>query len=303
MAVATELEHPVAPTKAVVPPEEMRRISWGAVIAGVVIALIVQVMMNMLGLAVGAGAVDPATPAPNVGPALGTGLVIWLSASTLLGIFAGAFVSAHLAGNPNTTDGMIHGLLTWAVGTGIAFLMLSSTAGSVFNGIASTLGQGMSLIGASVAEVSPEVADALSLQETALNTIQDEVDSLPTEEDTSIGVELPIAVVELLREDAESESAAETRQTVVQLLTEQTTLTESEAQAQVEEWEAEAQRIATQVDDAAEQAASDLADAIAATAGILFAILVVGSFAGAAGGYVGAPESVTAVNVRPEPQT
>lgn len=297
MAIAKEVEYTLAPDKAIVPPSALRRISWGAVLAGVVIAIIIQVMMNMLGLAVGAGAVDPTAPQPAIGPALGTGLVIWLVSSTLLGIFAGGYVAAHLAGSPNQIDGMLHGLLTWAVGTVIVFLLLSSTAGSVFNGIASALGQGMSLIGASVAEVAPEVADALNLQETAFTTIQEEVNALPTEEGTSIGVDLPIAVLELLRQDAETEGASETRDTVIQLLTEQTELTEQEAQAQIEEWEAEAEIFTARLNVAAEQAADDLADAIAATAGVLFAILVVGAFAGGAGGYVGAPEELVAVDV------
>ena len=300
MVLEKEIGYKVSPNpqQAIIPPNQMRRISWGAVLAGVVIAIIIQVTMNILGLAVGAGAVDPSAPQPNIGPVLGTGIVIWLASSTLLGIFAGAYVTAHLAGTPNTTDGVIHGLLTWAVGTVVIFLLLSSTASNVFNGISSTLGQGMALVGASVTEVAPQLADALNLQETALATIQDEIGALPTEEDTSIGVELPIAVVELLRQDSKSAGAEETRQTVITLLTEQTTLTQAEAEAQLQQWEAQAQQFATQVNVAAEQAASDLADAIAATAGVLFSILVVGAFAGGAGGYVGTPEEVVAVDVK-----
>lgn len=288
---------PIFSDETVVAPSQMRRISWGAVLAGVVMAIIIQVTMNILGLAIGAGVVDPTAPQPNIGPAFSTGIVIWLASSTLLGIFAGGYVTAHLAGTPNTTDGIIHGLLTWAVGTLIVFLMLGSTASNLFNGISSTLGQGMALVGASITEIAPEVADALNLQETALATIQDEVGALPTEEDTSVGIELPIAIIELLRQDGESESANETRQTVITLLTEQTTLTEAEAEAQIEQWEAQSQRFAAQADDAARQAADDLASAIAATAGVLFSILVVGAFAGGAGGYVGTPEHISAVEV------
>lgn len=298
MVVAREVGYAATDPEAIVPPSQMRRISWGAVLAGVVIAIIIQVTMNILGLAVGAGAVDPTAPQPNVGPAIGTGVVIWVSASTLLGIFAGAYVASRLAGSPNTTDGIIHGLLTWAVGTFVIFLLLSSTASNVFNGISTTLGQGMALVGSSVSEVAPQVADALNLQESVLSTIQDEVGSLPTEEGTTIGIELPIAVVELLRQDSESATIDETRQAVITLLTEQTTLTEAEAETQIQEWEAQAQRVSVQAQATAEQAASDLADAIAATAGVLFSILVVGAFAGGSGGYVGTPESIVAVDVR-----
>ena len=78
MVVARDIGYK-SPQEAVIAPSQMRRISWGAVIAGVVIAIIIQVTMNILGLAVGAGAVDPTAPQPNIGPALGTGIVIWLA--------------------------------------------------------------------------------------------------------------------------------------------------------------------------------------------------------------------------------
>ena len=281
----------------VIPPRDLRRVSWGAIIAGVIIAIIIQVTMNMLGLAVGAGAVDPTVAQPNIGPALGTGIVVWLAATTLLGIFAGGYISAHLAGTPNTTDGMIHGLLTWALGTLVVLLMLSSTASSVFNGISSTLGQGISLIGANLTDVAPSVVDALELQDSITSSVQNEIDSLPVEEGASVRLDLPLAVMDLLSQDSESENAQESRQAVINLMTEQTTLTAVEAEARLASWEAQAQRVAVQVEAAAEEAASDLADAIAATAGVLFALLVVGAFAGGAGGYIGAPETIQAVTM------
>ena len=300
MQVAKNVGHPtpLIADDAVIAPNQLSRISWGAVFAGVVIAIIIQVTMNILGLAIGAGVVDPTATQPNIGPAFGTGVVVWLASSTLLGIFAGAYVTSHLAGTPNTTDGIIHGLLTWAVGTLIVVLMLGSTASNVFNGISSTLGQGMALVGASVTEVAPQVADALNLQENALSSIQEEIDSLPMDEGTSMGVELPIAVIELLRQDSESAGADETRQAVVTLMTEQTTLTEAEAEAQIQQWEAQSQRFIAQADEAARQAAEDLANAIAATAGVLFSILIVGAFAGGAGGYIGTAEHVMAVDIQ-----
>lgn len=298
MATVIESTFPTPVERQVaVPTSYMRRISWGAVLGGVVIAIIIQVTMNMLGLAVGAGALEPGTPQPNIGPALGTGFVIWISASTLLGIFAGGWVAGHLAGSPDKTDGLLHGLLTWAVGTFIMLMLLGSSASNVVNGVSNALGQGLGLLGASVADVAPEVAEALELQESTLATIREEVNTLPTEEDASIGVELPIAVAELLRQDADSANATETRDAVVTMLTEQTSLTRPEAEQQVADWETQFQTFVTRAETAAEQAANDIADAIAATAGVLFAVLVIGAFAGGAGGFVGAPETLPTAEV------
>ncbi len=74
---------PILADEAVIAPSKMSRISWGAVIAGVVIAIIIQVTMNILGLAIGAGIVDPTAAQPNIGPTFSTGVVIWLASSTL----------------------------------------------------------------------------------------------------------------------------------------------------------------------------------------------------------------------------
>jgi hypothetical protein len=48
----------------VTPAEDARtiminKISWGAVLAGVVVTLITQLILNMIGLGVGAGTLDP----------------------------------------------------------------------------------------------------------------------------------------------------------------------------------------------------------------------------------------------------
>ncbi len=67
---------------AVTPAEDMRTmalhsISWGAVFAGAVIALVAQVILNMVGLGIGLSTVDPAgNGTPTAGrsrPAPGSG--------------------------------------------------------------------------------------------------------------------------------------------------------------------------------------------------------------------------------------
>jgi len=50
----------------VTPDEDMRtilinRVSWGAIFAGVVIALVTQLILNLIGIAVGAATFDPAS--------------------------------------------------------------------------------------------------------------------------------------------------------------------------------------------------------------------------------------------------
>ena len=266
------------------------RISWGAILAGVMIALVVQGMLHMLGLSFAAAAFAPEAAVPAFDPGINTAAVIWIASATLLGIFAGGYVAGRLSGSPDPLDGILNGLIVWALGTIIVFLLLTSSASNLFNGVASGLGQGLTLLGGAVEDVAPEVADALDLQQVTLNSIREEVGALETEDGESVSVDVLLSVGQLLREDAESESISETRQVAVNALADQTGLSQAEAEAQIQRWENDFRQISAQADEIAEQAAGDIADAIAVTAGIIFMMLVVGAFAGGAGGYVGAPE-------------
>lgn len=270
-------------------------ISWGAVFAGVLIAIIIQITMNILGLAVGSAILDPADPVNPIGPTFSTGAVVWIAASTLIGIFAGGYVAAHLSGIPDETDSVLHGLLTWALTTVIVFLMLSSTASSVISGVSTLVSDGIGLIGASVQDVAPEVAEAFDVRDSVLDAIREEAGAVEGLENTGTNSQLVVAVTNLARAEADSENANEARQVAVNLLVEETELTQAEAEQRVNNWEQQYRQAVSDAEALAEEAAVNLADALVAVSGVLFVILVVGAFAGGAGGYVGRPDFVEAV--------
>ena len=56
------------------------RISWGAVIAGAVVAVVVGLMLNVLGIAVGASAIDTVARDTPAGSTFGIAGGIWLLA-------------------------------------------------------------------------------------------------------------------------------------------------------------------------------------------------------------------------------
>jgi len=271
-------------------PASIRRISWGSVIAGAVVALVVQIAMNMLGLSIGAIAVSPSVDV-SAGT-FGTGTVIWLAASSLLSLFAGGLVAGRLAGTPQGLDGVLHGLLTWAVATLFTLVMFVSGAGSIVNSTLNLASDSLALIGTAVEDYSPEVAEALDLQESALQAIQDEVRTINTETGTPVSVELVFSVANLLRQDAATEDAQETRAAVTQLLVEETGLTRAEAESQIQQWQQEYSSISAQVETTIQSATADSLNAIAIGAGLVFLMLVVGAFAAGSGGLVGSPEQM-----------
>ncbi|MGH8079552.1 MAG: hypothetical protein ACREP7_03180 [Lysobacter sp.] len=156
------------------------RISWGAVLAGGLISLIVYLMLSVLGTAIGASALDPMGDAhPLAGFGTGTGL--WLSLTTLLSIFAGAYI----AGRSAPGQGALHGVLTWSLTTLATVWLLASLAGSLTGAAFNTVGKGLSLAGQGVAAAAPQLASGVK-QQLNENGIALDWDNLKGELDTAL---------------------------------------------------------------------------------------------------------------------
>ena len=87
----------------------LRRISWGAVLAGAVIVIAVQISLSLLGLGIGLSTVDPAAGDTPGATSLGLGAGIWWVVSNLIALVIGGYVAARLSGMPLRGDGIIHG--------------------------------------------------------------------------------------------------------------------------------------------------------------------------------------------------
>lgn len=142
----------------------LRRISWGAVIAGVVLALMIQLLLGMLGLGIGMSTVQPATGDTPSAQAIGIGAAVWWVVSSLVALFIGGWVAGHLAGVPQRLDGTLHGLLTWAVTTLLTLYLLTTAVGSVLSGTASVLGSVAKGAGQAVGAVAPKAGQAIQDQ-------------------------------------------------------------------------------------------------------------------------------------------
>ena len=143
----------------------VRRISWGAVAAGAVTALAIQILLGMLGTGIGASTIDTVNGGESpTAAAFGTGAAIWWFASISISLIAGGWIAGRLSGAVRTSEGGMHGMLTWAVLVLAMAYILTSAAGSLVRGAAGVLGTAATVTATGAAAAAPKIADAAGEQ-------------------------------------------------------------------------------------------------------------------------------------------
>lgn len=127
----------------------LNKISWGAILAGVVVSLVVMLVLNLLGIGIGLASINPMTEAsPFSG--VGIGAIIWYIISNLIAIFAGGYTAARLSGIPIPIISTFHGILSWCLYTLISLWLLTTAVGSIVSGVGSAISQTLSSVGSVV---------------------------------------------------------------------------------------------------------------------------------------------------------
>jgi hypothetical protein len=105
-----------------------KRISWGAIWAGVMAALGMEILLTLFGLFVGFGRYDAHLANPWSGVVSWT--TVWYLVTVGWSMFFGAWCASRLSGNPVPGDGMLHGITTWGLAStaAIAVLFVASWA-------------------------------------------------------------------------------------------------------------------------------------------------------------------------------
>ena len=105
-------------------------IRWSAIFAGVVVGISVQTLLGILGIAGGLSVMNDMS-----GESSGFGPMLWTIVSLLVSAFAGGFFAARLSGSRRKSDGAMYGAVAWAVSMLLFAVILSTTAGSILNGL------------------------------------------------------------------------------------------------------------------------------------------------------------------------
>ena len=287
----------------------LKRVSWGAIFAGAVVAAVTHFLLYLFGIGIGLETFDPASEGDTVG-GFGVGQGIWLIVSGLIALFAGGWVAGRLAGMPRRTDGGIHGLVTWGVATIVGIYFLTSGIGTVLGGVQSAIAGGASAVGSAVSAVAPQAGEAIQdqLQDVDLSSIQDQAAALARDVATTpgdAGEDLEDAIDETL--GGPGPVTASDREELVETLAANSDLSEAEARQTVDQWETQATQLRNQVEDAAAtvrqeapSVAEDTAEVLGSAALWSSLALLLGAIAATVGGVLGSPHDLPAAAVRRE---
>lgn len=136
-------------------PNWHQRISWPAVFAGLIIAVLTQLALTLLGVAIGMGTVDVVNHnTPGTGLAIGSG--IYSALSLIISLFAGGWVAGRLAKDKHISESVIHGLLVAGLMFILTFYLLSSAVGSIVGGAGSLVGKAASSVAPSLKQAAQE---------------------------------------------------------------------------------------------------------------------------------------------------
>lgn len=132
----------VSPVK---PVEDIRtvminNVSWGAVLAGVFLALVTQLLLNMLGAGIGAATLQPLSGDNPTPAAMSVGAAIWWTVSGVIAAFVGGHTAGRLSGRPKESTAAWHGLTAWALTTIVVVFMIASSMGAVIGGALNVVG-------------------------------------------------------------------------------------------------------------------------------------------------------------------
>jgi hypothetical protein len=112
-------------------------VAWGALIAGVVAAMAVQMLLTVLGLAVGMSI--PGTTGTAEGMTIGAG--IWWAVSGIIALFVGGWVAGWLSlgrraypTREHQYQGMLYGFLTWATVTALSIVLVAGLGAPIAGG-------------------------------------------------------------------------------------------------------------------------------------------------------------------------
>jgi hypothetical protein len=283
-------------TTPVTPEEDVRtilinRVSWGAVLAGVVLALATQLILNLIGLGIGASTLDPVGGGSPSASSFSIGAGIWWIFSGIVSALVGGYAAGRLAGQPKESSGGWHGLTAWALSVLVMFALLTTAVGATLGGAFWTLG---SLVGGATQAVGTTAQTAIQVAAPEVSRAADPFGSIERAIRGASGGNDPAALrdaaVSAVRAavTADPAQAQDARERAAQALAKAQGVPVDQARAQLGRYEQQYRQVIDQAKQQATAAAQMATTAV--SRGALFGALalILGAIAAWLGGRMGA---------------
>lgn len=260
------------------PSTFLRGVSWSSIFAGVTAAIAVQLLLNLLGIGVGAASINPQQGQPGQG--LAVGAAIWFVISCIISLFVGGWIAGRLAGTTNKENGALHGVVTWALASLALFYLLSTAVGGLLGGAASVLGQTASLAARGVQAVTPAATNLIS-QATGVTPeqVQSEAGDIARDSNFQAFVAGVVRNGQVTPQD---------RQSLASLLVSRRHMSMQDANATIDRWQAQIEQTVEQTKQTATQAETSAASGVSKGAFGSFFALLLGLASAVAGSWTGA---------------
>jgi hypothetical protein len=98
------------------------RVSWGAILAGAVLALATCFVLQLIGQAIGVSISDRMSR-----DKIGFGAAVWASLTLICGLFVGGWVTSQCVVGETNAESVVHGIIMW--GVSLALLLWATSSG------------------------------------------------------------------------------------------------------------------------------------------------------------------------------
>ena len=268
-------------------PSLAPRVSWGAIMAGAVVAVTIGFMLNILGAAIGVSTVDAVEGDTPAASTFGIGAAIWLLVATLIGLGVGGYTAARLSGTADKTDASLHGVGVWAIG----FLLSAVLLGNLAAGAASSVASAASNLVGGVARTAGSAVSGVANQANPQAMLERARAGLSgSSEPARMTTEQRSAeITSILASGVASGGALSDpeRQRLAALVSAEAGIPQQEAMQRVQAYEAEAQRTARDAAERARRAADAAATGASTAAYAVFGTLLLGAIAAVLGARAG----------------
>ena len=308
-------------------PNTFFGVEWGAVFAGVITALMISILLNLLFVGIGLQSIDPSREA-NPLAGTGTGSIIAIVITNLVSLFAGGFVAGRLAGYKEGLSSTMTGILVWALLTLATLFAASTLAGRLLSGVTSALTSSVSALGQGAAAIAPEASqaleDALAQRDLSVQDLQSQVTGLLNSvdnpeldpdnlEDTAqaAGDDIQDAATDIAQDPTQAGERLSSlannifrqgrditedldNEDLIDAIVNETGVSREEAQETVDSYRQTYQEIQAQVDDAqaaVSEATTQATDALGTAAFVAFIALLIGAGVAVFGAATGRPDT------------